>query len=65
VYGGTGFFMIQLAVVFGASVYAFILTYMMLVATDFITHVKVSEDDENLGLDRSIHGETSYDIGFL
>ena len=62
-YGGTGFFMTELIVVFGASIYAFVFTYIMLVGINvIITPVKVSEADEQLGLDCSIHGESAYDI---
>lgn len=64
-YGGTGFFLLQLAVVTAASVYAFVFTYIMLVAINYITPVKVSEDEEHLGLDRSIHGETAYDVNLI
>jgi Amt family ammonium transporter len=64
-YGGTGFFVLQLVVVIAASVYAFVFTYIMLVAIDYVTPVKVSEDEEHLGLDRSIHGETAYDVNLI
>ncbi|WP_340820378.1 ammonium transporter [Methanolobus sp. WCC4] len=64
-YGGSGFFMLQIVVVIAASVYAFVFTYIMLVAINYITPVKVSDDEEHLGLDISIHGETAYDIDLM
>ncbi|MEZ5334084.1 MAG: hypothetical protein R2741_02010 [Methanolobus sp.] len=64
-YGGSGFFMLQLVVVIAASLYAFVFTYIMLVAINYITPVKVSDDEEHQGLDISIHGETAYDLNLL
>ena len=65
VHGGTNFFLIQLAAVVGASLYAYIFTYGMLAVINKITKVKVSEQDEDIGLDTSLHGETAYDEGVL
>ncbi len=63
--GGTHFFLIQCAAVIGASLYAFLFTYAMLAAINFVATVKVSEADEDLGLDVSLHGEQAYDSGAL
>jgi ammonium transporter, Amt family len=65
IYGGTGFFFKQVIAVIGASIYAFVFTYVMLLLIDKITKVKVSESDEDAGLDSSIHGEKAYDEGAL
>ncbi len=65
IYGNTGFFFTQLIAVTIASIYAFIFTYVMLILINFITPVKVSEEDEKLGLDLSLHGEQAYDEGAL
>ncbi len=65
IYGGTGFFFKQVIAVVGASIYAFVFTYVMLLLIDKITKVKVSESDEDAGLDSSIHGEKAYDEGAL
>ena len=65
IYGGTGFFFKQVLAVVGASIYAFVFTYVMLLLIDKITKVKVSESDEDAGLDSSIHGEKAYDEGAL
>lgn len=63
--GNPAFFFKELIAVAGAAAYAFIFTYVMLALINFITPVKVSESDENLGIDESIHGERAYDQGVL
>ncbi len=63
--GNTAFFFKELSAVLIAAVYAFIFTYIMLVVINFITPVKVSEVEENDGLDLSLHGERAYDEGAL
>jgi Amt family ammonium transporter len=63
--GGTTFFMHQLIAVIGASVYAFLFTYIMLAVINKITRVRVSEAEEDLGLDAALHGEKAYDEGAL
>jgi Amt family ammonium transporter len=63
--GGSTFFMKQCVAVIGASIYAFIFTYLMLKLINVITRVKVSEVDEDKGLDHSLHGEKAYDEGAL
>lgn len=60
-YGGTSFFIKELVVVAGASIYAFIFTYIMLMFINVITPVKVSDEEELIGLDISMHGECAYD----
>jgi Amt family ammonium transporter len=64
-YGDSAFFFKQLVAVVVAAVYAFIFTYIMLLIINFITPVKVTEADEDLGLDASLHGEKAYDEGAL
>src|SRR6266700_3141000 len=63
--GGTQFFTKQCIAVVGAAVYAFVFTYVMLAVINIITKVKVSEAEEDLGLDASLHGERAYDAGAL
>jgi Amt family ammonium transporter len=63
--GGSSFFMHQVIAVVGACIYAFIFTYGMLILINKITPVKVSEQDEDTGLDHAIHGEKAYDEGVL
>ena len=64
-YGGGTFFLKQVVAVIGASIYGFVFTYIMLVLINAIIPVKVSEEEEEAGLDLAIHGETAYDIGFI
>ncbi len=64
-YGGTIFFVHQLVAVVGACVYAFVFTYVMLAIINKITKVRVSEDEEDTGLDHALHGEKAYDEGVL
>lgn len=63
--GDTAFFIKELVAVIGASAYAFIFTYVMLIVINFITRVKVTDDEEFIGLDESLHGEKAYDEGAL
>ena len=63
--GGTGFFFKQCVAVIGTALYAFLFTYIMLAIINKITKVKVSEADEDLGLDKSVHDEIAYDAGVL
>jgi len=65
IYGGSHFFIKQVIAVVGASIYAFVFTYVMLLLIDKITKVKVSESEEDAGLDSAIHGEKAYDEGAL
>jgi len=63
--GNSAFFFKEvIAVVIGAA-YAFLFTYLMLVVINKITKVKVSEEEEAMGLDYSLHGENAYDSGAL
>ena len=63
--GGTHFFVVQCLAAFGAALYAFLFTYLMLAVINLFTTVKVSEAEEDLGLDASLHGERAYDSGAL
>jgi len=65
IYGDFSFFMKQLITVVAASAYAFIFTYIMLILINYITKVRVSEEDEMIGLDTALHGEKAYDEGAL
>jgi len=64
-FGDTSFFFKEVVTVVGASVYAFIFTYIMLVLINKFVKVRVSEADERVGLDYAIHGEKAYDEGSL
>ncbi len=59
-YGGGSFFVKEVLTVFGASIYAFFFTYLMLKAINRITPVRVSRADEESGVDSALHGENAY-----
>jgi len=59
-YGGSSFFLKQLAAVVFSSIYAFAVTYGMLVVINKITPVKVEKEEEEKGLDEALHGEQAY-----
>jgi len=63
--GGTTFFIHQTVAVVGACIYAFVFTYVMLAAINFVTKVKVGLETEIKGLDEGIHGEQAYDAGVV
>lgn len=63
--GNSAFFFKEVVAVLIGAAYAFIFTYIMLVLINFITPVKVSEVEENEGLDFALHGEKAYDEGAL
>ncbi|OQA80826.1 MAG: Ammonium transporter NrgA [bacterium ADurb.Bin243] len=58
---GMTFFMTQLAAIILTSIYAFAFTYFMLAVINMITPVRVGNDEEELGLDEALHGETAYE----
>ena len=60
--GNGSFLMKQTVAVLGASAWAFVFTYGMLIVIDKVTPVKVSEAEE-ADLDKSLHGEDAYDLG--
>ena len=59
--GNPTFFFTQLLSVIASSIYAFGFTYLMLRIINFVTPVKTTEGEEELGLDQSLHGETAYE----
>jgi Amt family ammonium transporter len=59
-HGGARFFGVQTGAVLLASVWAFVFTYAMLWAINKFTPVRVSEAEEEVGLDAAEHGETAY-----
>lgn len=56
-FGETHLFFIQTGALIGASIFAFIGSWLLLKLTDLITPLRVSEEEEILGLDISQHGE--------
>jgi ammonium transporter, Amt family len=60
--GNTTFFLKEAAAVVGSSIYAFAVSYAMLWLINKMTPVKVTSQEEELGLDESLHGETAYEM---
>jgi ammonium transporter, Amt family len=59
--GSTEFFFKELISVLAVSAYCFIFTYIMLKVINFVTPVKVTQEEEIAGLDSSLHGEMAYE----
>ncbi|MCU0343805.1 MAG: ammonium transporter [Ignavibacterium sp.] len=59
--GGFDFFWKQFITVIGVCVYAFVFSYVMLWLINFVTPVKVTKEEEEAGLDSSLHGEMAYE----
>jgi len=60
--GNGTFFLKETVAVVGSSVYAFAVSYGMLWLINKITPVKVTAQEEELGLDEALHGETAYEM---
>jgi ammonium transporter, Amt family len=60
--GNWHFFMKEFIAVVATSVYAFLFTYLMLMLINKITRVKVTAEEEELGLDFVYHGEIARDL---
>ena len=58
--GNAAFFGKEIAAVALSSVWAFAFTYAMLAIIHRITPVRVSGQEEETGLDESLHGEKAY-----
>lgn len=59
--GSFEFFLKQTIAVIGVGAYCFIFTFVMLKVIDYITPVKVTKEEEEAGLDTSLHGEIAYE----
>ncbi len=59
--GGYEFLFKQVVTVLAVCVYAFIFSYVMLWLINFVTPVKVTKEEEEAGLDSSLHGEMAYE----
>ncbi|MFZ9694938.1 MAG: ammonium transporter [Chitinophagaceae bacterium] len=57
IFGESKLFLLQFAAMLGVSVFAFIGTHLLLRITDWITPLRVSEEEEEIGLDFSQHNE--------
>jgi len=59
--GNSSFFFKQFLSVIVSSIYAFAFTFGMLWVINKITRVRTTEGEEEVGLDKSLHGETAYE----
>ncbi len=59
-YGNTGFFLKEVVAVGVAGAWAFLFTYGMLAAINRFLPVATTEDDETMGIDEALHGESAY-----
>jgi len=59
-FGNPSLFLIQLADNAVVIVYSFLISFLILKLISIFTGLKVSPDEENAGLDISLHGERAY-----
>jgi ammonium transporter, Amt family len=63
--GGTSFFFKQTVVGLGAAAYGFLFTLLMLWLINKIVPVRVTDEEQELGLDEALHGEVAYESEML
>jgi Amt family ammonium transporter len=61
-FGNPGLFGVQVLAVLVTWVYAFVVTFVLLKILDWTMGLRVSEEEEELGLDLSQHSETGYNF---
>jgi Amt family ammonium transporter len=61
-HGGGGLVLKQLAALAICAVYSFVLSYGLLKLVDKLIGLRVSEDNENIGLDLTQHRESAYTL---
>jgi Amt family ammonium transporter len=59
-YGNPGQFVTQLIAVLAVAAYAALVTWVLLKVIDVVVGVRVSQDEEQRGLDKTQHGEVAY-----
>ncbi|MBI5404020.1 MAG: ammonium transporter [Ignavibacteriae bacterium] len=59
-HGESSFFIKQVVAILISSVYAFGFTWIMLKLINFVTPVSLTKEEEEIGLDEILHGETAY-----
>jgi Amt family ammonium transporter len=59
-FGGSTFFLKQTAAALGAAAYGFLFTYAMLWIISKFMKVRITAEEEEKGLDETLHGETAY-----
>jgi ammonium transporter, Amt family len=67
--GGTGLLAgnlnqvwVQLVGIFAAGLYSFVVTYVLVIIIDKTIGFRVNDEDEEMGLDTTQHGETGYNL---
>ena len=53
----------QVVAVLAAGSFAFVASFVVAKAVDAVMPLRVSQDDEHLGLDQALHAESAYDLG--
>jgi Amt family ammonium transporter len=59
-FGNPGQLWIQFVSVIGTMAFSFVMTFIILKVVDLIIGLRVSSEDEERGLDISLHNETGY-----
>jgi ammonium transporter, Amt family len=59
-FGGSSFFLKQTVAGLGAAAYGFLFTYAMLWIISKFMKVRITAEEEEKGLDETLHGETAY-----
>ena len=59
-YGNPGLFLVQLKAVLVTIIYSFIVSFVLLKIVDALVGLRVSEDEERIGLDLTQHRESGY-----
>ncbi|MDQ3757863.1 MAG: ammonium transporter [Actinomycetota bacterium] len=62
-YGSTDLLMDQLVAVGATIVFSFVLSFVIAKVVDLVIGLRVDEEGEEIGLDRSQHAETAYNFG--
>ena len=62
IYGGIQFFLVEISAVIFTAAYAFVISYALLKLINYITPVLVTDEVQDFGLDRELHGEHAYYI---
>lgn len=61
-FGNVGQLFIQIVSIVGTCVFSFVLSYVLLKLVDMVIGLRVSSEDEEMGLDLSQHSETGYTV---
>jgi len=61
-FGNPGLFLVQLKAVTVTVVYSFVVSYILLKVVDFTMGLRVSQQDEQIGLDLTQHRESGYTV---